>query len=46
MTKRRRHTPERIIRKLTEGNRLLASGTELDEVCLMVPNMSPTGQSE
>jgi len=31
--KRRRHTPDQIIRKLAEGNKLLASGTELDEVC-------------
>jgi len=30
---RRRHTPEQIIRKLAEGNRLLAGGSELDEVC-------------
>jgi transposase len=33
MTKRRRHTPEQIIRKLAEGNKLLAGGAELDEVC-------------
>ena len=31
--KRRRHTPDQIIRKLAEGNKLLASGTALDEVC-------------
>ena len=31
--KRRRHTPDQIIRKLAEGNKLLASGSELDEVC-------------
>ncbi len=31
--KRRRHTPEQIIRKLEEGQRQLASGMELDEVC-------------
>jgi putative transposase len=31
--KRRRHTPGQIIRKLAEGNKLLASGQELDEVC-------------
>lgn len=31
--KRRRHTPDQIIRKLTEGNKLLASGQELDAVC-------------
>ena len=33
MAKRRRHTPDQIIRKLAEGNRLLAGGAELDEVC-------------
>lgn len=33
MTKRRRHTPDQIIRKLAEGNKLLATGAELDEVC-------------
>ena len=31
--KRRRHTPDQIIRKLAEGNKLLAGGAELDEVC-------------
>ena len=33
MTRRRRHTPEQIIRKLVEGNKRLAGGSELDEVC-------------
>jgi transposase-like protein len=33
MATRRRHTPEQIIRKLAEGNKLLAGGAELDEVC-------------
>jgi len=33
MARRRRHTPDQIIRKLAEGNKLLAGGTELDEVC-------------
>jgi transposase-like protein len=33
MTKRRRHTPDQIIRKLAEGHKLLAGGTDLDEVC-------------
>ncbi len=28
---RRRHTPDQIIRKLAEGNKLLAGGTGLDE---------------
>src|ERR1700757_4705376 len=31
--KRRRHTPDQIIRKLAEGNKRLGSGQELDEVC-------------
>jgi hypothetical protein len=31
---RRRHSPDQIIRKLGEGNKLLAGGTELDEVRL------------
>ena len=31
--KRRRHTPDQIIRKLAEGNKLLALGQELDTVC-------------
>ncbi len=33
MTRRRRHTPDQIIRKLVEGNKRLAGCTELDEVC-------------
>ena len=32
-SKRRRHTPDQIIRKLAEGNKLLAAGQELNEVC-------------
>jgi len=31
--KRRRHTPDQIIRKLAEGNKLLGSGQELTEAC-------------
>jgi len=31
--KRRRHTPEQVIRKLREADRLLADGTEIPEVC-------------
>ncbi len=31
--KRRKHTPDQIFRKLAEGNKLLASGTQLDAVC-------------
>ena len=30
--KRRRHTPEQIVRKLREADRLLAAGTEAPEV--------------
>jgi putative transposase len=33
MAKRRRHTPDQVIRELAEGNKLLAGGAELDEVC-------------
>ena len=29
---RRRHTPEQVVRKLREADRLLAEGTEVDEV--------------
>jgi len=31
--KRRRHTPEQIIRKLAERNKLLAGDADLEEVC-------------
>jgi len=31
--KRRRHTPEQVVRKLREADRLLAEGIELPEVC-------------
>jgi putative transposase len=31
--KRRRHTPERVVRKLREADRLLAEGREVPEVC-------------
>jgi putative transposase len=30
--KNRRHTPEQVIRKLTEGDKLLAQGKGIDEV--------------
>jgi putative transposase len=33
LNKRRRHTPDRIIRKLAEGNKMLGVGQELAEVC-------------
>jgi len=31
--KRRRHTPVQIIRKLAEGNKLVAAGQDLEDVC-------------
>ena len=31
--KRRRHTPDQIIRKLAEGHKQLAAGTSLEDVC-------------
>jgi putative transposase len=31
--KRRRHTPDQVIRKLAEGHKQLAAGKELVEVC-------------
>ena len=31
--KRRRHTPEQVVRKLREADRLLGEGMELPEVC-------------
>jgi hypothetical protein len=31
---RRRHSPDQIIRKVAEGNKLLAGGAELDQVRL------------
>jgi len=33
MGTRRRHTPEQIIRKLREGERLIGQGSALPEVC-------------
>jgi transposase-like protein len=31
--KRRRHTPDQVIRKLAEGDKLLGTGQSLEEVC-------------
>jgi transposase-like protein len=31
--KRRRHTPEQVIRKLAEADKLLAEGKTIEEVC-------------
>lgn len=33
MSKRRRRSPEQIIRKLAEGQKLLAAGKTVEEVC-------------
>ena len=33
MTKRRRRSPEQVIRKLAEGQKLLAGGKPVEEVC-------------
>jgi len=33
LVKGRRHTPEQVVRKLREADRLLAEGAELPDVC-------------
>jgi putative transposase len=33
MTTRRRHTPEQVVRKLTQADRLLAAGKDVADVC-------------
>jgi putative transposase len=33
LVKGRRHSPEQIVRKLREADRLLAEGTDLEDVC-------------
>lgn len=33
MIKRRRHTPEQIVRRLREADRMLGEGSEVPEVC-------------
>ncbi len=33
MTTRKRHTPEQVVRKLTQADRLLAEGKEIADVC-------------
>jgi putative transposase len=42
MGTRRRHTPEQIIRKLREGERLLGAGRDLAEVCKHLEVSEPT----
>ena len=37
--KRRRHTPEQIIRKLREADRLLAEGREVPEVAKQLESL-------
>ena len=33
MTTRKRHTPEQVVRKLTQADRMLAEGKDIAEVC-------------
>jgi putative transposase len=33
MTTRKRHTPEQVVRKLTQADRLLTNGTDIADVC-------------
>ena len=40
--KRRRHTPEQIIRKLREGEKLVGQGLGLAEVCMQLEISEPT----
>jgi transposase-like protein len=40
--KARRHTPEQVIRKLREADRLLSEGKEVGEVCRQLEISEPT----
>ena len=40
--KRRRHTPEQIVRKLREADRLLGEGKSIAEVCKALEVSEPT----
>jgi putative transposase len=40
--KQRRHTPEQVIRKLREGERLLGEGKSIAEVCKALEVSEPT----
>ena len=42
--KRKRHTPEQIVRKLREGDRMLNEGTELTEVLRHLEVRNRTGR--
>jgi transposase-like protein len=39
---RRRHTPEQIVRKIREGERLLGEGKDVGEVCRHLEISEPT----
>jgi hypothetical protein len=41
--KRRRHTPEQVIRKLAEGEKLLAQGQSIEEVVRYLEITESTG---
>jgi transposase-like protein len=36
MTTRKRHTPEQVVRKLTQADRMLAEGKDVAEVCRLL----------
>jgi hypothetical protein len=40
--KRRRHTPEQVIRELAEGDKLLNQGQSIEEVCRYLENAEST----
>lgn len=42
MNKRRRHTPEQIIRKLAAGHKMLAAGKGFEELCRHLEAADPT----
>lgn len=42
MSKRGRHPPDQIIRKIAEGHRLLGAGQELPEVCRQLQSAEST----
>jgi putative transposase len=45
MATRKRHTPEQVVRKLAQADRMLGEGKEVPDVCreLQVPEPSTTG---
>src|SRR2546429_328231 len=44
--KQRRHTPEQVVRKLREGNRMLAEGKTLPEVAKALEVSENTGRQQ